>query len=264
MDNAELLEKQWKPVTEPLKRILEDHKETQSENRNSDRKRKFTEDNEELIPRKHIVMMPPQGEKRKHKVNIPGYENYDSDTDIDDGTVDLPSAKRPAVVDNTPDDGNMEIESNKLEEMETNLSDSTTQLATPMEEVYESPVTGQDLVKTPEGRKHVKRYIESMFTGNIAKDYFIKLITGGRLIDNNFGVRIEDNNWMIGDKTVDVIDNDLIINGERYEGTRGLYELVFMNSPNPYIYIQRKIKIIMQRFYKLLMSIELIILKWAN
>src|SRR5204862_2588503 len=80
------------------------------------------------------------------------------------------------------------------------------------------------------------QYVESMFTGNIAKDYFLKLIRGGKDIDHNYGVRVEGDNWMIGDKKIEIDENDIIINNERYNGTRGLYELIFMISTNSYIY----------------------------
>lgn len=76
------------------------------------------------------------------------------------------------------------------------------------------------------------------FKGKIAKDYFLKLIQGGKNIDYNYGVRVEGDSWMIGNKVIDIDNNDLIIDGMRYKGTAGLYELIFMNIPNEYIYTE--------------------------
>lgn len=103
-------------------------------------------------------------------------------------------------------------------------------------EVHTSPESSQELLKTPEGKNFAKKYIEREFKGRLAKEYFLKLISGGAKVDHTFGVRVEGDSWMIGDKTLEIDEDDFIINGHKYKGTRGLYELMFMNIPNEYVY----------------------------
>ncbi|KAG8247889.1 hypothetical protein J6590_108657 [Homalodisca vitripennis] len=43
---------------------------------------------------------------------------------------------------------------------------------------------------------------------------------------------------MIGDKRIDIHVDDILIDGKRYKGTPGLYELIVMNIPNDYIYTE--------------------------
>lgn len=225
IDNTELLEKQWKPVAEPLIKLLEEHEETKlTNNKTNDRKRKLDRDIEENIPTKQFIPTPEQGVKRKQKVNLPTREGYESDYEYDDGNADLPPPKRSAAI------------SSDVSEMEYEEQEHGHQGTEEMEQVYESQASAETLLKTPKGRNLAKEYVENLFSGNIAKEYFLKLIRGGKIIDHNYGVRIEGNDWMIGDKKVEVDHNDLIINETRYNGTRGLYELIFMNSPNQYIY----------------------------
>lgn len=64
----------------------------------------------------------------------------------------------------------------------------------------------------------------------------MKLINKGKAIDSTYGVRVDGDHWMLGDKFIDIEDDDIIMNGKKYCGTRGLYELIFMSSPNEYVY----------------------------
>ncbi|KYQ51397.1 hypothetical protein ALC60_09498 [Trachymyrmex zeteki] len=52
-------------------------------------------------------------------------------------------------------------------------------------------------------------------------------------IDVVYGVYFSNEGTMLGDKRIALDKNDdIIINGKRYEGTPGLYELIFMKFPN--------------------------------
>lgn len=235
-DNSELLEKQWKPVAEPLIKLLEEQEESKSEKEKlNNRKRKPNENFEEATPVKHFIRTPDQGVKRKQKINLPTREDYESDYEYDDGNEGLPPSKRPAIPSTTFDTNEMEYENQGDEEQSIEEMQHE-----PV--VYETTSTGEALLKTPKGRHYAKEFVERIFTGNIAKDYFLKLIRGGKPIDHNYGVRVEGNDWMIGDKKIEIDENDIIVNGVRYLGTRGLYELIFMNSPNQYIYTEEDLK----------------------
>lgn len=232
-DNTELLEKQWKPVSEPLKKILEEHKEIKLEkNIINDRKRRHGQDLEDVKPPKQFIRAPEQGTKRKQKVNLPLRIDYESDYDYDDGTVGLPPAKRLGTTSRDNDANEMDYEENATDGQDI---ESTEEMQYEPQ-VYQSISSAENILKTPRGRNEAKHYVETLFTGNIARDYFLKLIRGGKMLDHNYGVRIDGDNWMIGDKKIEIDGNDIIINNVRYNGTRGLYELIFMNSPNAYIY----------------------------
>ena len=56
-----------------------------------------------------------------------------------------------------------------------------------------------------------------------------------RIIDRMYGVRYEGGKFMIGDSNVNIDDNDNFhVKGKIYEGTPGLYELLFMKLPKKY------------------------------
>lgn len=104
-------------------------------------------------------------------------------------------------------------------------------------DIYQSfGASGEQLLNTPEGKNLAKEYINNQFQGRIAKEYFLKLINKGKAIDSTYGVRVDGDHWMLGDKLIDIEDDDIIMNGKKYRGTRGLYELIFMSSPNEYVY----------------------------
>ena len=67
--------------------------------------------------------------------------------------------------------------------------------------------------------------------GNVARHYLNKPYR-----DTTFGIRKENGNHYIGDKHVIVYYNYIIIreNGERFEGTPGLWELITSKNPKNY------------------------------
>ncbi|KAK5648770.1 hypothetical protein RI129_003662 [Pyrocoelia pectoralis] len=56
-------------------------------------------------------------------------------------------------------------------------------------------------------------------------------------IDTTYGIHydIDTDKWTMGNTPVDIQGDDLIINGVRYKGTEGLYELIIMNEPDPHL-----------------------------
>ncbi|KYN00583.1 hypothetical protein ALC62_08642 [Cyphomyrmex costatus] len=60
-----------------------------------------------------------------------------------------------------------------------------------------------------------------------------------KAIDHVYGVYLSENGTMLGDKQFDVDTNDfVIIDGVKYEGTSGLYELIFKRIPDDAIYTE--------------------------
>ena len=72
---------------------------------------------------------------------------------------------------------------------------------------------------------------EEVLVGEIAYEFLNKPFS-----DKTFGIRKEKGHHYIGDKHVIVDDNDIIIrkNGERFEGTPGLWELIMSKNPKNY------------------------------
>ncbi|KYN04516.1 hypothetical protein ALC62_04616 [Cyphomyrmex costatus] len=70
--------------------------------------------------------------------------------------------------------------------------------------------------------RHFKRYLKAVLSGKKAAN-----------IDVVYGVYFSDEGTMLGDKRITLSKNDdIIIDGKRYYGTPGLYELIFMKFPN--------------------------------
>ena len=70
-----------------------------------------------------------------------------------------------------------------------------------------------------------------MMVGPIAKKYLNKLISQEN-VDIIFGIYGEGGREKIGDKEVIFNGNDLIIEGVKYPGTQGLWELIVSNEPD--------------------------------
>ena len=68
--------------------------------------------------------------------------------------------------------------------------------------------------------------------GPIAKRYLEKYLVKSPDVDITFGLYNDEGTWKIGNKPVTVDGNDLIIEGIRYAGTRGLWELIVENNPS--------------------------------
>lgn len=103
-----------------------------------------------------------------------------------------------------------------------------------VEEVFD--ITDEPLVtsvrhklQTSEGRKNLETHY-----GPLGQKYLGAVLSGKKAvnIDNVYGVYFSNIGTMIGNKRVNLAKNDdIIISGKRYEGTRGLYELIFLKFP---------------------------------
>ena len=73
-----------------------------------------------------------------------------------------------------------------------------------------------------------KEEIEKL--GPIATDALIKLASK-KGIDKSFGLTVKNKKLHIGDKPITIKDNNIIIDGEEYTGTSGLWELIISQEP---------------------------------
>ncbi|XP_071629451.1 uncharacterized protein [Temnothorax longispinosus] len=109
------------------------------------------------------------------------------------------------------------------------------------EDVFET--TNDPLVKsvrqklqTPEGQETLRDEL-----GPLSQKYVGAVLNGDEKsgINTKYGVYFSNDEMMLGNKRFDVNHADkIIIDGIRYNGTRGLYELIFKKYPNVDIYTE--------------------------
>lgn len=112
------------------------------------------------------------------------------------------------------------------------------------EAVYESPSSVKELLSTPKGRKEAEYYIDNLFKGLLVKRYMHMFFDdSNHNIDHVFGPNYGDNDvLMLGNYPIHFDNDDIIINNVKYEGTPGLYELIFMRQPDKYIYTEEDLQ----------------------
>ena len=76
-----------------------------------------------------------------------------------------------------------------------------------------------------------------MDVGPIAVEYLEKYLNPEEEVDKTFGPYTnKEGTWKIGNEEVTFDGNDLNIGRVKYEGTRGLWELIVSNEPSEQIY----------------------------
>ncbi|KYN23132.1 hypothetical protein ALC57_04456 [Trachymyrmex cornetzi] len=86
------------------------------------------------------------------------------------------------------------------------------------------------LLQTSEGQEKLQTNY-----GPLGQKYMKAVLTGKKAvnIDVVYGVYFSNEGTMLSDKRITLHKNDdIIIDGKRYDGTAGLYELIFMKFPN--------------------------------
>ncbi|KYM97827.1 hypothetical protein ALC62_11481 [Cyphomyrmex costatus] len=94
----------------------------------------------------------------------------------------------------------------------------------------------REVLSTPQGRDRLNSQL-----GPLGHIYINALLSGDKRneIDLVYGVYFDENGTMMGDKKFDVdTDDTIIIDGNRYKGTPGLYELIFKRLPDDDIYTE--------------------------
>ena len=69
----------------------------------------------------------------------------------------------------------------------------------------------------------------------IAEKYLKKFATKGEA-DITYGLYDRKGNFYIGNKPVVIIDNNIMVDNEEYEGIPGLWELILSKNPDDSIY----------------------------
>jgi len=55
-------------------------------------------------------------------------------------------------------------------------------------------------------------------------------------LDKRYGIRSDGQRWMLGDSPINVEGDKIIIQGKKFQGSLGLYELLFLKKPNKNFY----------------------------
>ena len=76
---------------------------------------------------------------------------------------------------------------------------------------------------------------DTQFIGEVAEKYLRKF-TRKDEGDTTYGLYDRKGNFYIGDKQVTIIDDNIIVDNEEYEGTPGLWELILSKNPDDSIY----------------------------
>ncbi|KAG8318718.1 hypothetical protein J6590_107272, partial [Homalodisca vitripennis] len=119
-------------------------KEEQDNTKRIERKRKLfkNEIESDSVPVKLRVVNPPQGLKRKQKINLPTKHDFESDYEYDDGTLDIPKSKRGAIQIPNDDNSDMEtVRTDEEEEMETTTTAVTPARSDVYEKIYQTRPT---------------------------------------------------------------------------------------------------------------------------
>lgn len=195
LESDEMWENRLKPITEPLKLLVEESEQIQQKQQLQDiaqyqmkreRKRRV-EDYSETTPTKIFIPNPVQGVKRKKIVNHPLQPEYESDYEYGEDDEQQPVPKRLASHHSNMETTEIEGVESGSEMITEPILPQTSLTRTPLtpsrEEVFETPISGEDLIKTPQGKKLAKEFIETNFKGKIARKYFLKLINGGKTVD---------------------------------------------------------------------------------
>lgn len=101
----------------------------------------------------------------------------------------------------------------------------------------------RDILDNPERNLESYTFLNQNL-GEISMDYLRQFVQDNKkTIDHVYGVYFTNNQLMIGNSTFDMDNaNNIIINGTRYRGTQGLYELIFKRLPDDAIYTEADLR----------------------
>ncbi|KYM96057.1 hypothetical protein ALC62_13290 [Cyphomyrmex costatus] len=110
-----------------------------------------------------------------------------------------------------------------------------------VEDVYETP--NEPLETLVEQSLQTRQFREELNNqlGPLGQKYVNMLLGGDRekAIDRVYGIYLNENGTMLDNKRFDIDTNDfVIIDGVKYKGTPGLYELIFKRIPDDAIYTE--------------------------
>ena len=76
-------------------------------------------------------------------------------------------------------------------------------------------------------------FVTPYLIGDIAESYLRKFTTKAEA-DRTYGLYDRKGKFYIGNKLVDIKENNIVVDDEEYEGTPGLWELIVSREPNDF------------------------------
>lgn len=113
----------------------------------------------------------------------------------------------------------------------SNISDSTPKTS------MVTPQSKRDRSSRLRHRHLVRDFEEKIDLGTMEKiprDYINLYLNNSRTLDDLYGVHLNNGMLQIGDKELKIKGNDIEINNKIYNGTPGLFELVFKKKPTQF------------------------------
>src|SRR5436190_9709825 len=90
----------------------------------------------------------------------------------------------------------------------------------PLRQIVHTPRPSTSLPPSP----HVRRF------GSLATFHLSIYMSRSNEADHTYGIRFENAAHKIGNKVIEIVDDDIIIGDIRYKGTLGLWELVTLKN----------------------------------
>lgn len=253
-------EKQLKPLTDPLKQLLE----TRSTAIKQETKDEWT------TPKAHRLESSPFDFPLRDRdpnqswidlMTAPArYANAKRNRDDvdDEAYVSTPPAKKgepPVAMDEADPEGpekmdtvrNLPIEFSDIDGTAGSSQDMTGRRTVTakrfidgVEETYETKDTIEDHLKTPVGKMKASVWVKANFKGPLSQRYLTDAVVDtDNNTDNVYGVHFEGDELRMGGFAVLIDDkDDITVDGVMYPGTKGLFELLFKRRPDPYEYSQ--------------------------
>ena len=221
MESELALEKHYQPIVEPLKQLVAETTEIKQEDNPSP-----------IVTAQEIARSTLLGKKRKLEKR-----NDDDDDDDDDGVARrIPlKAKRQRRL-RAMSEASFLASTPKRTDVARN--GGRRRLRTEADEMEDEVfATGQAPAITTKDTASTSQHRDTLLSdlGPLGQRYVGALLSGNSEMDYVYGVYITcPTTTMLGDKQFVVnADDSIVVGGSTYNGTPGLYELIFMNKPVP-------------------------------
>jgi len=226
MDEDIALERHFKPIVEPLKQIMGNTVGNNEVESAAPKSELYYSGEEDMLTPKHkrLITISPiaLSEEKEYGRSTPKRKRLNT-TSTPIKSMAQRSNTTPSVL-------------NEISETacERNLSREFSHINS-IEDVFETTnaplVTSiQQQLQTANGLKILQTHY-----GPLGQKYLGAVLSGKKSvnIDSVYGVYFNDDGTMIGNKRIELDKNDnIFIDGKKYPGTVGLYELIFMKFPN--------------------------------
>lgn len=112
----------------------------------------------------------------------------------------------------------------------------------------DSPIFSVDSNTTPKRTKNksshssfAERLSQEQFH-DTPKKYIDLFLNNSNTLDKTYGVHSKDGKMYIGNSELNIIGKDIEIKNKTFEGTNGLYELIFKKNPDKQVYTNEDLK----------------------